>query len=125
MLKVEDMTFQRGEDGNLIAQEVVLESLKDKPTVKIKPITRGKLQEILQKAKSGTTQEKIESDIDILKEGLVEPKLTDEQLTDIKSHFVTAISIVIIAASLGVTEKEVEEKAKEVLKEQESELKKN
>lgn len=125
MLKAEDMVFQRGEDGSLISQEIVLDSIKDKPVVKVKPLTRGKLMEIYQKAKTGTTQEKVEADNEIIKEGLVEPKLNDEQLKDIKPLFLSAVSTAIMAVSLGVTQKEVEEKAKDLLKEQEDELKKN
>lgn len=46
MVNVEDIIFSRSESGELIAQDVVLETLPDKPVVKIKPLTRGKLQEI-------------------------------------------------------------------------------
>jgi len=125
MLKSQDMVFQRGEDGNLLSQEVALDSIEGKPVVKIKPLTRGKLMEIYNKAKTGTPQEKIEADNEIIKEGLVEPKLTDEQLKDIKPLFLSACSTAIMAISLGVTQNEVEEKATSMLKEQEDELKKN
>ena len=125
MLKAEELVFQRGEDGNLISQEVVLEFIEGKPKVKIKPLTRGKLMEIYQKAKTGTTQEKVDADNEVIKEGLVEPVLNIEQLKDIKPSYLSAISTVIMAASLGMSQKEVENKAKEVLEEQEDELKKN
>lgn len=124
MLRIEDMTFQRGEDGNLIGREIELEGLPDKPKVKIKPITRGKLQEIYATAES-SVQDKANADIEIIKNGLVEPVLTDEQLADLKPQFANAISIAILAASVGMSQKEIGDKASEVIKQQEAELKKN
>ena len=45
-LNVSDIVFTRGENGCLIPQEVSLETFENKPTIKIIPIPRGKLQEI-------------------------------------------------------------------------------
>lgn len=125
MLKAEEMVFQRGEDGNLLPQEVTLESLENKPTIKIRPLSRGKLQEIYQKATSKNMQEKLEADRDTLKCGLVEPNLTEEQISDLKPQFANAISVAIMALSLGITQKEVKDKAEELIANQEDELKKN
>jgi len=125
MLKIEEMIFQRGEDGGLIAREVELDGLPNKPKVKIKPITRGKLQEIYAKAE-GSAEDKSKADAEIIKSGLVEPELTEEQLADLKPQFANAISIAILAVSVGMSQKEVSEKAQdEVIKQQEIELKKN
>ena len=124
MLKAEELIFQRGEDGNLLSYDVVLESIEGKPTVKIRPLTRGKLMEIYYKAKDGTNEEKINADNDVIKEGLVEPKLTEEQLKDVKPLFLSAVSTVIMSASLGISQKDIEDKAKGIM-EQEEELKKN
>jgi len=125
MLKAEDMTFHRGEDGNLLPQEVTLDTLKDKPIVKIRPLSRGKLQEIYQKATSKDIKEKLEADSQTLIEGLVEPKLTEEQIKDLKPQFANAISIAIMALSLGITQDEVKDKAQEIINDQEDILKKN
>ena len=119
------MIFHRGEDGNLIPQEVTLELLKDKPKITVRPLTRGKLQEIYQKAKSEDITEKVKADNDVIKEGLIEPKLTDEQITDLKPTYANAISIAIMSISLGVTQQKVQEKAEELVNEKEEELKKN
>jgi len=124
-MKVDDMIFHRGEDGNLIPQEVTLELLKDKPKITVRPLTRGKLQEIYQKAKSEDITEKVKADNDVIKEGLIEPKLTDEQITDLKPTYANAISIAIMSISLGVTQQKVQEKAEELVNEKEEELKKN
>ena len=125
MLRTEDMIFQRGETGELIAREVELEGLPDKPKVKIKPITRGKLQEIYAKAE-GSVEDKAKADVDIIKNGLVEPVLTDEQLADLKPQYANAISVAILAVSVGMSQTEVSDKAQEeLLKQSEAELKKN
>ena len=124
MLRIEDMVFQRGETGELIAREVELEGLPDKPKVKIKPITRGKLQEIYATSESSDGN-KAKSDIEIIKSGLVEPVLTDEQLADLKPQYANAISIAILAVSVGMSQEEVSNKAQdEVIKQQEIDLKK-
>jgi len=60
MVNVDDMIFSRSGDGTLIPQEVELLLLKDKPTVKIIPLTRGKLQEIYAQATSQDVKEKLE-----------------------------------------------------------------
>jgi len=106
-LEVKDMVFSRGEDGNLIAQEIVLEKLTDKPTVKLIPLTRGRLQEMYAKAQSGNVEEQIQADLDVIKFGLIEPKLTDEQIKDMKPIHANAITTAILAISLGQTQKEV------------------
>jgi len=124
MLKAEDMVFHRGENGNLLPQEIELETLKEKGTIKVRPITRGKLMEIYQKATSDNVQEKINAENDIIKQGLIEPNLTEDQIADLKPTFASAVSIAIMAVSLGVSQQKVEEKSNELIKTQEEELKK-
>jgi hypothetical protein len=123
-LNISEMTFSRGEDGNLIPQEAELESLPNKPKVKIKPLTRGKLQEIYAKATSGDNTEKIQADNDVIKNGLVEPVLNDQQLEDLKPQYAAAITTAILSISLGIEQKEVQDKAQQMISEQELELKK-
>ncbi len=128
VLSVENITFNRGEDGNLISQEVELEELSKingkTPTVIIKPLTRGKLQELYAKASSGNVDDKLKADVEIIKFGLSEPKMNDNEMADIKPQYANAISTAIMAASLGISQKEVGEKAKELITTQELELKK-
>ena len=127
MLKAEDMVFQRNEQGNLIAQDVELETLSgdEKPVVKVKPLTRGKLQEIHAKATSLTIEDRLSADIDVIKSGLVEPVLTEEQILDLKPQYAGAISTAILAVSLDVSQKDVNNQILEALSDQEAELKKN
>lgn len=121
---IEDMVFTRGEGGVLIARERVLDSIEGSPTIKVVPVTRGKLQEIHAMGISNDMSEKVKADTEVIKTGLVEPKLTDEQIADLKPKYANAITIAIMAESLGIEQKEVADKATEVIKNQEDELKK-
>jgi len=124
MLKTEDIIFQRDEDGELISKEIIVEMLQDKPTIKAKPLTRGKLMEIHQMAQSSDSEEKAKSDTEILKHGLVKPELTEEQLKDLKPSYAGPIAIAIMSLSLGMPQKDIKDKSKEVLKNIEDDLKK-
>jgi len=124
MVNVDDMIFSRSGDGTLIPQEVELLLLKDKPTVKIIPLTRGKLQEIYAQATSQDVKEKLAADNQIIKTGLVEPKLTDEQLIDLRPDWAGALTTAILAASLGITQEDVSKQTQDAIANQELELKK-
>ena len=128
VLEINDITFTRGQDGILLSEEVPLELLakdgEDTPTIKIKPLTRGRLQEIHRDATSDNVEVRTKADNDIILEGLVEPKFTEETIKDLKPRYANAISMAILACSLGVSQKEMNEKATEVLLNQEEALKK-
>ena len=124
MVKVEDMIFTRTEEGTLIAQEVELESIEGKPKVKLRPLTRGKLQEIYAQAQSVDAAEKAKADSMIIKEGLVEPVMTEEQIADMKPNWAGALSVAILSVSLGISQEDVGNQAQEVIANQEIELKK-
>ena len=61
LLSKEECLFERDEEGSLIGKKIILETLDDKPSVIIKPLTRGKLMSIFQKAKDGSQEEKTRS----------------------------------------------------------------
>ena len=124
MVDVNDMIFSRSGEGTLIPQEVELVLLKDKPKVKLVPLTRGKLQEIYAQATSGSAEEKLQADNEIIKHGLIDPKMTDEQLKDLKPDWAAALTTAILAVSLGITQEEVSTKTQDLIAEQELELKK-
>ena len=121
----EQLIFSRGEGGSLIPQEVELELIEGKPTVKLIPLTRGKLQEVYQKATSKDADEKMKADSEIIKNGLVSPKLTDEEIADMKPNMAVAITQAILAISLGTSQKDIADKTDEVILNQEEMLKKN
>lgn len=123
-LNVTDIVFTRGEGGCLIPQEVTLEEFENKPTIKIIPATRGKLQEIHVMATSKDPAEKLKADNKLIDTCLIEPKLTAEQIADLKPRYASSIAMAIMAISLGISQKEVKDKANELIAEQEDELKK-
>ncbi len=123
-LTKDNLLFERDDKGELIEREVVLELLKDKPTVKVKPLTRGQLQRIRIKAVSSNIDERVESDNEIIREGLVSPKLTDEEIKDTKPQMANAIIMAIIAVSLDVSQTEVNKDVDKAIGTQEELIKK-
>ncbi len=123
-LTKESLLFERDEKGELIQKDVVLELLPGKPSVRLKPLTRGTLQRIRIKAVSDNPDEKVESDNDVIKAGLVKPALTDEEIKNIKPQKANAIIMAIIATSLDMPQTEVNKDMDKALKAQEIEIKK-
>ena len=124
MVEINDMLFTRSEDGTLIAQEVELENLPDKPKVKIVPLTRGKLQEVYALSNSSNIEDKTKSDLMVIQSGLIEPKLNDEQIADLKPKWANAITMAVLAISLDMPQSDIKYKADELIASQEAELKK-
>ncbi len=119
-----ELIFSRGEGGVLLAQDVELENIEGKPTIKIIPLTRGNLQEIYQKATSGDPAIKIQADNDVIRSGLVSPELTNEEIGDMKPTMALNVTQAILAISLGVSQKSIGDKTQEVIQNQELLLKK-
>ncbi len=115
----EQLIFSRGEGGSLLPQEVVLETVEGQPTIKIIPLTRGKLQEIIQNAESKDPAMKVKADTDVIVNGLVSPVLTETEMSDIKPQMASAIVTAILAISTGVSQKVIGEKTQEIIQEQE------
>jgi len=124
MLKTEDIVFSRDTEGALIPQEITLETMENKPTIKIVPLTKGQLNEIHTMAKSSDPIEKIKADNNAIKIGLIAPKLTDEQISDLKPKYSGAIAIAIMSVTLGINQKEISEKTADAIQDMEAELKK-
>ncbi len=123
-IKKEDLIFQRGEGGILLSQDVILENIEGNLSVKVKPLTRGKIQEIYQKALSDDPTEKIKADNDVIVNGLVSPELTEQEINDMRPQMALAVTQAILAISLGISQKEIGEKTKEAVENQEYLLKK-
>lgn len=120
----EQLIFSRGSEGQLIAQDITLESISGKPSVKVIPLTRGQLQEIYQRASSSDAEDKIKADNDVIKFGLVSPKLNDQEIADMKPQVAVAITQAILSISLGISQEEISNKTQEVIQDQEYLLKK-
>ncbi len=115
MLTKEDCLFERDEEGNLIGRVVTLETLEGKPEVKVKPLTRGKLMSIFQKAKDGSEEDKSKTDIDVIVSGLVEPVLSEKDIEVLKPSYASAIVTAIISVSLGISQDKVTKSAQDIL----------
>lgn len=124
VLEIKDITFNRGEDGQLLSTEMSLDGIEGKPTIVARPLTRGKLQEIYSKATSSDEKEKLSADTDIIKFGLVKPEMDEKQIADLKPSYVAAISTAILSLSLGIAQDEVGKEAQRIINKEELELKK-
>jgi len=124
IIDVKEITFNRADTGELLASEVVLENMEGKPTIMAKPLTRGKLQEIYSKATSSNAEERLSADNDIIKFGLDNPKLDDQQVSDLKPTYAAAISTAILSISLGIPQDDVGKEAQKIINKEEAALKK-
>ncbi len=127
-LKKEDVFFERDNEGNLLPLDIVLETLSDKPMIKVTPLTKGELQEIVSKTQSNSADADL--DIDIIIKHCTEPKFTEDDRKSLKTLgkavFTNAIALAIFSVSTGVSqEKLLEEGKNNVLKNELDELKKN
>ena len=127
-LKKEDVFFERDNEGNLLPLDVVLETLPDKPTVKVTPLTKGELSEIVSKSTSGSSDPDL--DVDVLIKHCVEPRFTEEDRESLKqagkSTHTNAIALAIFSVSVGVEQQKLlEEGRKQIITNELSELKKN
>ena len=118
MLNKTDCLFERDDKGELIGKEVELTTLEDKPKVIVRPLPRGKLMSIYGRAKEATQDEQVKIDNEVILGGLVEPKFTEEELVNMKPKYASAIAMAIMSASLGITQKEIGDKAAAVNQEE-------
>lgn len=123
-IKKEDLIFQRGEGGKLIPQDIALESIDGKPTIRAVPLTRGTLQEVYSMATSSDIAEKTKADNVIIMKALVSPELTEQETIDLKPQMAAAIVQAILSISLGIEQKDISKKPEEIIADQELALKK-
>lgn len=108
VLDVKNITFQRNEEGQLLPVEMKLSAALGGETIKVRPVTRGKLQELLSKSKDDDPNKVTESDNEFIKIGLAEPSLTDDQIKDLKPRFATEFVLCILSLSLGMNKEELQ-----------------
>ncbi len=124
-LKKEQILFKRGEDGQLLPEEIILETLDDKPKIKYLPITYGKFQE-LKSGLGADMQTSKEQDTKLILEHCLEPKLVEEEVKSLKPKEASAIVLAIISGSLGINQKDTKKQTTgQTLQNKEVELKKN
>ena len=125
-LRKEETLFMRDEEGKLLPQEIVLESLEGKPTIKATPIPIGELQRIYTGIdKDGNTTKNQDADI-ILKHCIV-PKYNEAEIEVMKPKFRGAIVLAIMALSMDLSETDISKAitAKNMIDEQTASIKKN
>lgn len=104
-LNKEKTLFLRDGEGNLLPQEIELELLDDKPTIKAIPVLRGDLQKI-QNAKDNPEEAK-EIDKQIILNNCIEPKYTEAEAKILKPDVANAIVLAVMSISVGKTQKEI------------------
>lgn len=119
-LKKENIFFERDENGELIPTEVVLTTLKDKPTILATPLTKGEIANIVKK--SGTDTD-IDTDIDVVIKHCKNPQFVEEDRESLKkagkTSMINAIAIAIFSISTGVDQSKMLEEGKKKLAEKE------
>ncbi len=106
-LTKDEVLFERDEQGKLVSQVIVLETLPNKPKIKALPIPRGEFQRMYAEAKGEETNTK--QDESIITEHCIEPKFTKEEIKAMRPIMASAIVTGIIALSLGTSQKEVQD----------------
>lgn len=117
-LKKEEIFFERDEKGELLPIETILETIPDKPTIVVTPLTKGELAKIV--AMSGTETDN-DTDIDIVIQHCRNPVFTDEDRESLKkagkSLLINAIAIAIFSISTGIGQSQLLEEGKKSLTE--------
>ena len=105
-LDLNQAVFQRDENKKLIPQEVVLESLDDKPQMKLTPLLKGEIQRVVAAAKSSSEKEK-QLDDEIISQHTIEPNIPLEKTKDLKLAYAEAIIVALMSISVGKSQVEV------------------
>jgi len=108
-LDVSKIVFQRDEKNNLIPVEVELETLKDKPQLKITPMLKGEIQALSSQIKDGVTTDKDADAEAISKHAFNEGEtlLPLDKIKDLPLTTSNAIMIAILSLSTGKTQKDI------------------
>ncbi len=108
-LKKEEIFFDRDGEGNVIPIEVTLDILPNKPLVKVTPLTKGELAEIMSKTKDIDTS--VETDIDVIIKHCKEPSFSEEDRNSLmnagRTTYTNAIALAIFSVSAGISQKQL------------------
>ena len=114
-LKKEEIFFERDGEGKLLPIDVVLDTLTDKPMIRVVPLNKGELSKVISEAKDNTTD--IDTDINIIINQCKNPSFTEDDRELLKSAgkavFTNAISLAILSISTGTSQKEILEAGKQ------------
>lgn len=95
MLTKEDLLFDRDEKGELISKKVKIKSTGQE--IVIIPLTRGEIKKIGQQVSDGKSQD--DFDEQIIKDHLIEPKLSQEDMKFLKPGMAASIVQTILEYS--------------------------
>lgn len=97
-------TFDRDEEGKLIPVEGILEDMEGQPTILIMPVTRGEFQRITALASQDSSAD---HDSEMIKAHCLEPKLSEDDIKNLRPKHAEAIITAILATSLNVSQDKV------------------
>ena len=116
-LTKEEIFFERDNEGNVLPIEVALETIPDKPLVKVTPLTKGELSKLVSATKSNETD--IDTDIDIIVKHCIEPSFNDEDKNALKKAgkavHVNAIILAILSISSGISQQKIVDEGRKAL----------
>jgi len=126
ILKKEEISHERDEEGNLLPQQIEVEELrqyeeretngkKEKVIVKRKgivvvPLSRTQLRKYFanaKKSRNGNIETDKDIDAKLLMEHCIEPKLEEKDLKALKGTEITAMIIALISFSSGMSQEEL------------------
>lgn len=114
-LKKEEIFFERDGEGKLLPVDVVLDTLPNKPMIKVIPLNKGELAKVISEAQDKETE--VNTDIDIIISQCKNPVFTEDDRELLKSAgkivFTAAMSVAILSISTGVSQKEILEAGKQ------------
>lgn len=99
-LEKEKTLVQRDGEGNLLPLDVTLELIKDKPKVKMTPLTKGDLQDLLSDP---------DKEDEIIRNHLVDPSYTDEEFKFIRPTLYGAIKMALLSLSTDSSQEDMQE----------------
>lgn len=102
MLNKNDCVFDRDENGQLLAKEILLEGIPGDVTILATPITRG---EFLRIHAQNTDGKNI--DDEIIVKHCISPTFTLEEVQLMRAEYAGAITSAIVAMSLNKTQAEI------------------
>jgi len=114
-LSKEDLVFKRNKDGQIVPRIVELTENKE---ITILPITFGEFQELTAQMKNGLLPTEIS--LKVLKEHLIEPKLDDDDLKNLKPMISNLILMKILSYSSISQEEAPEDDIKKSLPKEKS-----
>jgi len=105
-IEKEKCVIPRDGEGKIIPMETTLETLPDKPRVKIIPLTKGEFQEIV------NTPDKED---ELIRTHLISPSFTEDEFKYIKPVMYGAFKMAILSLTTDVSQKEIQSSTNKVL----------